>query len=199
LADGIDSTLTFPSLQPLRLAEALEGVELAPPARKQVEDFYQALHQRVYRFGLLLIGNEQLAEDMMQEAFLRFYTKGVIVDNSDQAYAWLTTVVRNLVRDRYRRQKTRPSANGDNDLIMEMLPHPAPSQEDLLFRKQRLDQLQKLVSELDGIEKECILLYSQGLTFQQMADTLGISLTTAINKTTRAMKLMTKRANRLKF
>ena len=57
----------------------------------------------------------------------------------------------------------------------------------------------ELVEELDGIEKECILLYSQGLKFREIADILEVPLTVAINKTTRAMELMTKRAVRLNF
>ena len=199
MSDGIDGTLTYPTLQPLRLAAALEVIELAPAPRTQVEDLYQALRPRLFRFGRLLSNDEQLAEDMMQEAFLRFYSKGIVVENSDQAYIWLSTIVRNLFRDKYRRQKTRPAANGDHDVIMGMLPHPGPSQEEVLLQKQRLDQLQRLVEELDGIEKECILLYSQGLKFREIADILEVPLSMAINKTTRAMKLMSKRAVRLNF
>ena len=199
MADGTNAISAFPQFQRLRLTEILrepaQSEVYVSPAHSQLEDLYRTLQQRVYRFALFLVRDEGLAEDMMQEAFLRFYSHRIEVESSNNAYAWLTAAVTNQARNHWRGKKYRATQAPD-ERIFEMRPDTTPSQEGRLIRNQHLDKLQEMVEELDGIEKECILLYAKGMTFKNMADILGVNLSTAINKTTRAIKLMNKRANR---
>lgn len=72
----------------------------------------QTLHDRhgaeLRRFAMRLTHDSQLAEDVVQEVLLRAWKDPGLVDREDEAArAWLFTVCRNLVIDRWRRATTR--------------------------------------------------------------------------------------------
>lgn len=70
-----------------------------------------------------LTGNTQDAEDLVQEAFLKLWTKRETLGNIDNDKAYLTTLITNMFRDRHRRAhlsiadsppETLTIADGDN-------------------------------------------------------------------------------------
>ncbi|HEV7146017.1 MAG TPA: sigma-70 family RNA polymerase sigma factor [Pedococcus sp.] len=72
----------------------------------------RALHDRhaaeLWRFALRLTRDPQAAEDIVQEALLRAWRDPALATRGDaQARAWLFTVVRNLVIDRWRSAASR--------------------------------------------------------------------------------------------
>lgn len=72
----------------------------------------QALHDRhaaeLWRFAQRLTRDAQVAEDLVQEALLRAWRDPALTTRSEaQARAWLFTVVRHLVIDRWRSAAAR--------------------------------------------------------------------------------------------
>ncbi|WP_345504186.1 sigma-70 family RNA polymerase sigma factor [Pedococcus ginsenosidimutans] len=77
----------------------------------------QGLHDRhapeLWRFAVRLTRDPQLAEDLVQESLLRAWRDPQLGGRSDaQARAWLFTVVRNLVVDRWRSAASRHEVAG---------------------------------------------------------------------------------------
>ena len=77
----------------------------------------QGLHDRhapeLWRFAMRLTRDPQVAEDLVQEALLRAWRDPGLADRSEQASrAWLFTVVRNLVVDRWRSAAVRHEVGG---------------------------------------------------------------------------------------
>ena len=68
-----------------------------------IEKFYRLYSKDVYIYTFSLCKNEQLAEDIMQEAFL----KGILSlgDDHENVKAWLFMVCRNLWIDYIRKNK----------------------------------------------------------------------------------------------
>lgn len=77
---------------------ATEEVSPVPPT---VEDLYRRLRPGLVRTAWLLCGDRSEAEDLVQAAFLRVMSteRGL----PEHPYAYLRTVVVNLIRDRHRR------------------------------------------------------------------------------------------------
>jgi RNA polymerase sigma-70 factor (ECF subfamily) len=80
--------------------------------RSQREAALQGLHDRhapeLWRFALRLTRDPHTAEDVVQEALMRAWRDPQLMTRSEaQARAWLFTVVRNLVIDRWRSAASR--------------------------------------------------------------------------------------------
>jgi RNA polymerase sigma-70 factor (ECF subfamily) len=86
-------------------------------ATSQREQALQGLHDRhapeLWRFALRLTRDPQVAEDVVQESLLRAWRDpGLETRSEQQARAWLFTVVRNLVVDRWRSAAQRHEVAG---------------------------------------------------------------------------------------
>ena len=81
-----------------------------------IEKFYRLYSKDVYIYTFSLCKNEQLAEDIMQEAFL----KGILSldDNHENVKAWLFMVCRNLWID-YIRKNEKLSKIDINEIEVE--------------------------------------------------------------------------------
>ena len=81
-------------------------------------------YEKIYKYCYFRLQNRDLAEDITQETFLRFFTSDTYRDTG-QALQYLYTVARNLCIDEYRRPKTEELPEelplvDENDLVTNM-------------------------------------------------------------------------------
>src|SRR5687768_15416755 len=87
-------------------AETMDGRALA--------DIYRMHGRSVHKYlRTLTNGDAQLAEDLLQETFLRAWRTPRLAHRPEAARPWLVTVARNLVIDRVRHRNRRPLEAGD--------------------------------------------------------------------------------------
>ncbi len=98
----------------------------------------QEQYDKIYRYCLRRLGNSALAEDVTQEAFLRFFSEGRYRERG-QAIRWLYTVAGHLCADQFRRPPTEP--------LPEDLPGPELPLEDMALRA-ALETLSETEQEL---------------------------------------------------
>lgn len=145
-------------------------------------------------FGLLyrLTGKRDVAEDLMQETFLRMVRVIGEYEPTGRFDAWLLRIAANLARDRARRRARRreggPQAGGGN----EPLDRAAPPSHDPAARVTQAEagaQLAAGLARLPEADREILLLRHQAeLPFQEIADLLGIPLGTALARAHRALR-----------
>lgn len=70
----------------------------------QIEALYAAHYQPMLRMALLLMGGDSLAEDIVQEAFIRVYGSRSNIRDPDRAAAYLRVTTMNLARNALRRR-----------------------------------------------------------------------------------------------
>jgi len=68
---------------------------------KEVEEIYKTFYQDIYRVCMHFVNDEYLAQDIMQQTFVRFY-KHVEEINPTCVYAYLLRTVKNLICNYYR-------------------------------------------------------------------------------------------------
>lgn len=78
-------------------------------------------YEKIYKYCYFRLHNRDLAEDITQETFLRFFTSDTYRDTG-QALQYLYAVARNLCIDEYRRPKTEElpeelPLDDENDLV----------------------------------------------------------------------------------
>src|SRR5580700_5803474 len=115
-------------------------------------------HSRpLFRLAFRMTGNEQDAEDMVQETFLRAYRRIAKFDERASFGTWLYRITVNcsldLVRARKRRSEQSGPANPEMDDIMQSLPGSAPTPDRMAMSGEAGQRIAEAMEELSASEK----------------------------------------------
>ena len=148
-----------------------------------LEALYDRYASRVLGVSLKIIGDQTLAEDILQETFWRVWQSAATFQSQLGPFTgWLFRIARNLAIDAYRRRNVRPQAftgaNG-SDPILEAMPDPdmdVAEQAQLSLQSQRM---RKALDSLPGVQRQVIeMAYFYGMTRQEIAQATGEALGT---------------------
>jgi len=165
------ATPTEPARTALPDAGGVEGW-VAPTWEQVVRDH----SARVYRLAYRLSGNQQDAEDLTQETFVRVFRS--LADFSPGTFeGWLHRITTNLFLDMVRRrQRIRFDALPEDT---ERLPGSAPSPEQVYADTHLDPQIQAALGKLSPEFRVAVVLCDiEGLTYEEISATLGIKLGT---------------------
>lgn len=70
-----------------------------------IEKLYVSHHDRVYQFIYFLVGDDELAQDLTQETFIKAIQHIQQFRGQASEKTWLTKIARNCVYDHFRRKK----------------------------------------------------------------------------------------------
>jgi RNA polymerase sigma-70 factor (ECF subfamily) len=190
-----------------RAQQRTEDDELIREAQKGHRTAFDALVRRydqsVLRLALHMLGNEQDAQDVHQEAFIKAYRHLGNFRFECSFYTWLYRIVTNLCLDQLRRRKSRREdpatvldAGGDElDLMANITDERAmanPSRE--LDRKVMSERINEALSKLTPRERTVFeLKHYQGLKLRTIGEMLSTTEETAKNTLFRATRKL--RAN----
>jgi RNA polymerase sigma-70 factor (ECF subfamily) len=143
----------------------------------------------VYRFALFLCGDATEAEEITAETFARALTgKAPLVSATVKGY--LLTIARNLHLESVRRRKRHAKLPPE---ILDPRPHP----EHVVSRRTELEAVQLHLQTFPEVDRAALLLRADGLTYDEIAAALNISLASAKVKVHRLrLKLAEWRASR---
>jgi RNA polymerase sigma-70 factor, ECF subfamily len=137
-------------------------------------ELYDRYAGRLYGLGLRLLGDPGLAEELVQETFVRLWqTAGQYDPDRGSVTGFVFTIARRLAIDLWRRPSSRPFAELEVDQSPQRDPGDAVDQ--LLVGLHVRDALGSLP---DGQREVLELLYLQDLTQRQVADRVGVPLGT---------------------
>ncbi len=140
----------------------------------------------VYR----IMGSEEEARDLSQEAFLRAFRSLGRFKGEARFSSWLYQIALNLCRDRMRRKKGKSWVSWDElaERGEDPVPSQGPSAVELVEANDRARWIAAAVASLSDDQREVVVLKEyQGLTFQEIADTLGIPTSTVKTRLYRAL------------
>lgn len=152
-------------------AQLVAAVATGDPG-EPIAELYRRYAERLYRFGYQLFGDSGLAEEMVQESFVRLWRTADRFDGERGSVSgYLFVIARSVAADLARRPSSRPLARVEDPEV--------PSQPDSV--DQILDGLmvREAIDSLSPKYREVLYLtYSEGLTQSQIADRLGLALGT---------------------
>lgn len=154
---------------------------------------------RVYRTLFQVVGDDQDAQDLAQEVFLKVY-RNLSGYRGDAAFTtWLHRLTLNLAFDWLRARKRRPlqvplSPPGDQeDRPVLELASPEEGPEETALREDRRRQLREAISELPPDYREVVILHHiHHLSYQQIADRIGAPVRTIETRLYRARNMLKK-------
>ena len=103
-----------------------------------------------------LTGNSQDAEDLVQEAFLKLWTKRDTLGNIENDEAYLTTFVTNLFRDQRRRRRLTMADSTEETLAV-------ADESNLVKRieeREETEQVVKLIGQLPQQQRRVLTLHA---------------------------------------
>jgi len=148
-----------------------------------LETLYDRYAARVLGLSLKIVGEEGLAEDILQETFWRVWQNAGTYQSQLGAFTgWLFRIARNLSIDAYRRRSARPqiimSVNG-SEPILDETPDPDTDVAEQAQSSLTNRQVRKALDSLPGVQRQVIeLAYFYGMTRQEIAETTGEALGT---------------------
>jgi RNA polymerase sigma factor (sigma-70 family) len=144
-------------------------------------------HQRnVFTAIYLLVKNRALAEDIFQETFIKIVnTLRSDKYNEEGKFApWAARVARNLTIDYIRKMKrdvTITDSEGNN--IFDYISIAEESNEDKIIRAQSEHNIRQLVKRLPEEQRQVLIMRQWGnMSFQEIADSTGVSINTALGR-----------------
>jgi RNA polymerase sigma-70 factor (ECF subfamily) len=150
-------------------------VALVAAAKADPEAFvalYDRYFDRVYGYVRLRIGDRPTSEDVTSQVFVLALAKIDGFRGRGPFAAWLFRIARNVVRSEQRRR--RPV--GDADALLAGVAAADPGPVEITLARERRVRLHAAVAGLGRDEQHLLALrYGAGMSFQEVADSLGIA------------------------
>jgi RNA polymerase sigma-70 factor (ECF subfamily) len=143
---------------------------------------------RVFTTIMYAVKDEDLANDLFQETFLKVITKlqnGQYSDTGKFSW-WLTRIAHNVVIDHFRAQKSSkiveaPKENDLSNLRSEAIRN--QSRESELNNEQVMKDVKRLVEALPESQRDVVnMRFFQELSFKEIAELTNVSINTSLGR-----------------
>lgn len=142
------------------------------------ESIWHEFHAQLYAFIRRRVRDDALAEDLLQQVFLRIHTRIETLRDDTKLNAWIYQIARNSIADYYRAQSV--SAPLDDEI-----PEPETDTDDLA--ENLTPGIRNFVNALPDMYRNAFLLTEiDGMSQVELARHLGISVSGAKSRVQRA-------------
>lgn len=175
---------------------ALLGTVAVAQARAGEPDAFRLLveqHSRaLFRLAYRMTGNEQDAEDVVQETLLRAHRHMGRFEERSSIATWLHRIATNcaldLLRQRQRHDKGRESEDPEGHPIVERLAGNEPAPDRLAFNVQMKKRIESAMARLTPTERAAFVLrHFEGRGLDEIAPALGLRIGAVKNTIFRAV------------
>jgi RNA polymerase sigma-70 factor (ECF subfamily) len=161
-----------------------------PEVEAALAQLYDRYGRTVFGVGLKILGDHSLAEELIQEVFLKVWRSSGTFDPSRGSFStWLFRVTRSVALDLHRKRANRihPVLEGDSHLVS-MRDRSAGPQE-IVDESWLSWRVSRALDTLDAPYREVIeLAYFGGLSQREISLKTGVPLGTVKTRTARAFK-----------
>ncbi len=152
-----------------------------------IEELINRHKDKVYTYILLIVKNQQLAEDIFQDTFIKVIKSllnGKYRENGRFA-SWVIRIAHNLIIDHFRKQKQVNTFSNDDyeSDIFNSRKFSEKNVEDTIIQDQITTDVRMLIDELPEEQKQVILMrHYGGLSFKEIAEQTNVSINTALGR-----------------
>ena len=172
------SACCTPNASGRRPRVAVEADKCMTESSISTEQLWGLFSERLKSFLMQRVSDEQVADDLLQETFVRIHQRLDSLEDSQRINSWVFRIARNLVIDYYR-SAARQAASAADEL------------EDRAEDNDNLNEivagwLPTMITQLPENYRQAVELYEiEGVPQQQIADELGITLSGAKSRVQR--------------
>ncbi len=145
--------------------------------RKAFAALYAATSAKLYGTALAVLRRRDLAEDVVQEAYVRIWHNAASYDPArGSPITWMATIVRHLAIDAVRSRDARPMGE-ESELLA--IPADVPDPLEEMAALQRRRRALALLKELDPLKRRLVIAaYLHGESREQLAERFGAPVNT---------------------
>ena len=143
---------------------------------------------KIFTYIMYVVKDEDLANDLFQETFLKVITKlqnGQYSDTGKFSW-WLTRIAHNVVIDHFRAQKSSKIVEAPKDNDLSNLRSDAVqnlSRESELNNEQVMEDIKRLVEALPESQRDVVnMRFFQDLSFKEIAEQTNVSINTSLGR-----------------
>lgn len=153
------------------------------------EELAMPLFDSLYNFARWLVRNQNDAEDLVQETYLKALRSFASFQPSTNFRAWMFRILRNTFLSSCSKLERRMTVATDSEEDFPVLPATSVTPESLLIDRSCNDAVRCAIEQLPVIFREVILLCDvEGASYREIAEILSIPLGTVMSRLARARK-----------
>ncbi len=144
------------------------------------------------------------AEDILQEVFFEFIQAARLLKPIEQTGAWLFSVARNRIKDRFRRRRVEVlvvdsnEADDEDVSILNLLPDPGATPEAAFAHALLVDELDAAIDDLPDDQRSVFIAHEfDGRSFKELSDETGIGINTLLSRKRYAVLFLRRRLQAL--
>ena len=155
---------------------------------------------RVYSIALRYAGDSATAMDIAQDTFLKLLSTIQQFRGESSFESWLYRMVVNSCLDYHRkRRRFLPLLEDGLEEALDMFRAPRESALQDLLREEQEERVQQVVAQLPEEQRIVVVLrYTDGLSYEEIADLLGCRRGTVASRLNRAHKALERRLSHLR-
>jgi len=167
---------------------------IIPMPQLNRDSFEQAawpLRPSLYRAALRLARRHDLAEDLVQDTYLRAFRAFHTFEPGTNMRAWLFQILRHVFINRYRSEKTR---GAEVEFVSDEATPGEPNRSDpeaIVMGSILSEELSRALDELPQTFREAVAYaWLEDLSYQEIADRLSIPIGTVMSRIHRGRKML---------
>ena len=147
--------------------------------RPAADELYTRFSSRIYGLGIVMLGNDAAAQDLVQDTFVKLWRNADRYDASrGKLETWVLLVARSLAIDALRRRVLESRSLEALGAPAEADPRPLP--DDLAATADMAERARRAMQRLSGEQRAALeLAYFGGKTSAEVAELEGIPIGTA--------------------
>src|SRR5215211_6249487 len=161
-----------------------------PEVERSISTLYERYSRTVFGVGLKILGDRSLAEELVQEVFLKVWRSSGTFDPSRGSFStWLYRVTRSCAFDLYRKRasRVRPVPDGASHIATARDSSAGP--QEVVDESWLSWRVSRALDMLDGPHREVIdLAYFGGLSQREISERTGVPLGTVKTRTASAYR-----------
>ncbi len=162
------------------IVQYLEGNDRA------FEELLDRHQQKIYTSIYLFVKDQSLAEDIMQEVFIKIIDtlrKGKY-NHEGKFLQWAMRISYNMCVDYFRRSKRRPKVSPTEEFdIFDVLESKDLNAEQAIIRSQTHEKVRQLIDLLPPEQREVVILrHYADMSFKEIAKLTRVSINTALGR-----------------
>jgi RNA polymerase sigma-70 factor, ECF subfamily len=161
-------------------------------SRRLVLEFYDREYVSLVRYICFLNVNAETAKEIAQDCFIKLHEHLEGGGDTSNLRAWLYRVAHNLARNSQLSARARTTSSFEDAIaVMEPVANEQTAEERVL-EIERMVRFRTAMAKLPEAQREALVLRAQDLKYREIAQALGLSISTVAENIQRGMEALKK-------